>query len=598
MRSKTSLFNGAVFKKNLTRFAPAWMLYTLCLIMGMLVLYISEGGESWFAFHMGELLSAVMPVVNLCYAPTVAMLLFGDLYNSRMCYALHAMPLRREGWLLTNVLSGLAFSALPTAIMALLSVPLLMGTCVVNGWLLAPLWFVGTNLEFICFFGVAVFSAFCVGNRFAMALVYAALNGGACTLQWIIGHIYTPMLYGVVAPSRWVEWLTPVMHMFHRQYIGADDYLELRTLFEGRLDEMTANFWVEDNYYGLIVWAAVGLAFLVFALLLYRRRRLECAGDILAVRALEPVFAVCVSVAAAALAYLVAENCTGYRLGTVLKYPALAPGLLIGWFAARMCIERSVRVFRLKNWLGLLGLAAVLGASLALTYFDVLGIETYAPEAEAVERVYFGFSDCVELTQKEDIEQILRLQQLALEDRTDVNGAGMAIEAEDGEYHSTYSITMIFELKDGRTVQREYCIWTDGEERGIVNEYMSRWEAIPIQRFSDGEWPEADTIGAVQIEGTGQIVQLSQEEAASLLAAIRADCEERTMTQNSAFHDGGFASVRASGEEYLLRSLWIQFYDKERNIPGDILVCADSENTLNWLREHDLLVFEVRPESN
>lgn len=58
------------------------------------------------------------------------MLLFGDLYNSRMCNALHAMPMRRETLFLTNVVSGLLFSMIPTAVMALLSVPLLNATIV------------------------------------------------------------------------------------------------------------------------------------------------------------------------------------------------------------------------------------------------------------------------------------------------------------------------------------------------------------------------------------------------------------------------------------------------------------------------------------
>ena len=39
MKSKTSFFNKTVFKKNLTRFAPVMAVYTLCLILGMMMLY-------------------------------------------------------------------------------------------------------------------------------------------------------------------------------------------------------------------------------------------------------------------------------------------------------------------------------------------------------------------------------------------------------------------------------------------------------------------------------------------------------------------------------------------------------------------------------
>lgn len=139
MKSKTSFFNKTVFKKNLTRFAPVMAVYTLCLILGMMMLYQNNeemGRTFWFASRMGECIQ-IMGLVNLFFAPLCAMLLFGDLYNSRMCNALHAMPMRRETLFLTNVVSGLLFSMIPTAVMALLSVPLLNATIVENAWQIA-----------------------------------------------------------------------------------------------------------------------------------------------------------------------------------------------------------------------------------------------------------------------------------------------------------------------------------------------------------------------------------------------------------------------------------------------------------------------------
>ena len=192
MKSKTSFFNKTVFKKNLTRFAPVMAVYTLCLILGMMMLYQNNeemGRTFWFASRMGECIQ-VMGLVNLFFAPLCAMLLFGDLYNSRMCNALHAMPMRRETLFLTNVVSGLLFSMIPTAVMALLSVPLLNATIVENAWQIALLWYVGTNLQFITFFGAAIFSVFCTGNRFAMAVVYAVLNGGAFILYPLLYYQY------------------------------------------------------------------------------------------------------------------------------------------------------------------------------------------------------------------------------------------------------------------------------------------------------------------------------------------------------------------------------------------------------------------------
>ena len=74
MKSKTSFFNKTVFKKNLTRFAPVMAVYTLCLILGMMMLYqINEemGRTFWFASRIAGNLQ-LMGLVNLLFAPLVA----------------------------------------------------------------------------------------------------------------------------------------------------------------------------------------------------------------------------------------------------------------------------------------------------------------------------------------------------------------------------------------------------------------------------------------------------------------------------------------------------------------------------------------------
>ena len=107
MKSKTSYFNPTVFRKNLTRFAPCWGLYTVGALMGLVLLLDSSSK------HMASNLVDAVHILSLItpvYALICAQLLFGDLYNTRMCNALHAMPLRRETWFFTNVLSGFAFT--------------------------------------------------------------------------------------------------------------------------------------------------------------------------------------------------------------------------------------------------------------------------------------------------------------------------------------------------------------------------------------------------------------------------------------------------------------------------------------------------------
>jgi len=621
MRSKTSCFNGPLFRKNLTRFAPAWGLYTLCLVLGIGLMYHNGGTSRQFHFgaNLAELVQ-VMGMINLIYAPLVAQLLFGDLYNSRMCYALHAMPVRRESLFLTNILSGLTFSVLPTAVMTLLSLLLMRSSIFTQGWMIPLYVFAGINLEFICFFGIAVFAALCTGNRFAMATIYGLVNFGAYIAYWLIDTVYTPMLYGVVTPSTLAENLTPVVRIVNYAYMETDSYYELRQLFPEGWEGATANFTLTENWGGLLLWAAAGLAFLLLALVLYRKRNLECAGDAMAFKGLEPVFQVLGAlVTAAAAQFFVAVFLS---FGDQYSLVFLTFGLVVGWFACRMLIDRSTRVFGLRNWLGLGALTGLLALSLLLTHIDILGIETWMPRAEAVASVRFQvvYGYPLELKEPSDIEAVLRVQEIALKDR--LEQAGPYVENPDGsctyafEYHfqtdtgkevtetadCVYAadVHIAYTLKNGKEVRRNYVIWVDGETGRIAREYASRWEVIN-GRYAEYDEPDRlalvlDSLEEIHVDGAGMLSQAltTPETAQSLLEALRADAAEGNLVQHYYFHRGRFLITNddiPSGSVSRSPDLWLSLYGKEDN--WSITVYPDSAHTIKWLQEHDLLAYEI-----
>lgn len=80
-----------------------------------------------------------------------------------------------------------------------------------------------------------------------MAVVYAVLNGGAFILYYIINTLYTPMLFGVVTPDRWVSLLTPVADMTNGDYVAIEDFHQLSLRFYGRESEMVAAFSVDGE---------------------------------------------------------------------------------------------------------------------------------------------------------------------------------------------------------------------------------------------------------------------------------------------------------------------------------------------------------------
>ncbi len=631
MKSKTSFFNKTVFLKNLTRFAPVIGGYTLCLVLGMMMLYQDNrdmGRTFWFASRIAGNLQ-LMGLVNLLFAPLVAMLLFGDLYNARMCNALHAMPVRRETLFLTNVVSGLLFSMIPTAVMALLSVPLLNATVVTNAWQIALLWYAGTNLQFITFFGVAIFSVFCTGNRFAMAMVYAVLNGGAYILYYIINTLYTPMLFGVVTPDRWARLLTPVASMTNGEYVSVENFSQLSQRFYGRESEMVAAFSVDGGKYtALLVYAAVGIVFTLVGLLLYRKRNLECAGDAIAFPALQPLFQLVCAVVAGTLVVMGVESFFASKIGAGMSmmYLLLFCGGAAGWFGGKMLLKRTTRVFQLRSWVGLGILTAMVAVSLVATRFDVLGIEDRIPDVEDVSSVTLNF-DGLELTSEEDIRRITTLHAMALEDRIeDYDNYPLAyiLHREEKEKHPVVpeggfvygeggynadgpmltvdAITLHYKLKNGRTMTRNYNIWANLEEGKIVSEYASRWEQVWKQaRY--GYWDDFDP-ASITTMNIGSVTlheyQITPELVQSLIAAVKADCDERTMTQRAAYHRGYFLEYDPYSEEYYkAKSLGISLWSNDVHYATGayLSVFADSAHTLEWMREHDCLTEEVVEEA-
>ena len=101
MKSRTSSYKMTWLKKNIARFAPFWVLYILCLLLG---LFVMSGRRDPFYLIMNlSGCARIMAVVNCGYALLTAQLLFGDLYDSRMCFGIHSLPMRREELYIYNV---------------------------------------------------------------------------------------------------------------------------------------------------------------------------------------------------------------------------------------------------------------------------------------------------------------------------------------------------------------------------------------------------------------------------------------------------------------------------------------------------------------
>lgn len=580
MKSKTSSYKKTLFLKNATRFMPFWGLYTLCLLLGLAILVGRPGDRSfYFAMNMAEC-ARIMAVVNLGYAMLSAQLLFGDLYDSRMCSGLHALPLRREEIFAVNVLSGFSFSLFPTLFMTLISLPMMLSTVVVNGWQISLLWLLAANLEYLFFFGVAVLCAFVAGNRFSMLVIYGILNFISLLLGLMVDTLYLPMLEGVGASQSWYTYLCPVAH------IAQTPLMIVQRLSR----EVPGTFTIQPSWSYLSVCAAIGVVCLMVSVFLYRRRYLERAGEFIVVRSLKPIFQVLFSAVMATgferVSVIFLEGQFGIAFSMV--------GLIVGWFVSLMLLQKSTRVFTKKTVLGGAVLLAIMGSTFVIVSLDVLGIESWVPSPEQVASVRIGSgynyynnyrfeNEDTRMTDPEGIEWAIRLHQLALDagiEEEEGFNAYTASYAEEGDRVTT-PISMEYVMKNGRIRRRYYFIYTDGE----MGEYARKIFSRPAYVFGTSANILNTKFPATYLMVSGYNIPAqyrTETEIMALMQAVKKDCEEGNMTQDWMFHK----SKILNHSQYPLTFLDISMGVGTQDVWFSAY--ADSVHTLKWFEERGL----------
>ena len=387
MQSKTSFFNVTLFRKNLTRFWPLWglasfvgALFPLALLLQLMS---SEHFYMWndplsFTEMYYNVAAYAVPVISLLYAVLCAEAVWSYLYNSRSVGLAHTLPIRREGLFFTNFLSGMAMMLIPYVVIGALCVLVsAVGGCFdLKGLIVTILTVLGLSFFY---FASATLVAFITGNVFALPAVYFLLHFLAVLLDWLVSTFAQGFLFGLSGGyTGVVEWLSPTVYLENQ--VRVNSTYETITTQTSRLTAVSLeNFWL------IGVYALVGVVLLVLAWLLYRRRRSESAGDVVAVGWMKPVFRFGTAALAAllggiALYELFWRNFQDGRYYDVI--PMLVCMLVagaIGYYAASMLLAKSLKVFR-GSWKGMALVAAGCVALCCVLHFDLLGVEDRVPE--------------------------------------------------------------------------------------------------------------------------------------------------------------------------------------------------------------------------
>lgn len=446
MKSRICLCNGTILKKDLTRFAPVVLLTALALwavgaVMGNLKEYLWDGTYS-------ETMDTAITTVGVAMATMLALVsgvcLFGYLTKKRECDHTHALPLRRETLFFTKIWVGFLQFVLPFGVFFVF----FPGS---RGWgfqMLAAL------SAWVFTFGLTVFCMMLSGRKLAGCILYylAGITGSVAVS--VLDTVYLPLLPGVILGPKAADlsMYTPLL--------GLDPVAD----GPGKL------------LLTLGLYALAGAALLGAALVLYRRRKLERAGDFLAAKWLEPVFAWGLGIYATVLPIAITTLIGGsIWIGLII-------GLTVGYFGARMLFARSVKVFHKKNLAGFAALTAMMAASVFVTSMDPLGLVERVPEMDRIEsislcdsngyysQVYDLVADSGYTTaDPAEIEELRQLHRnLIGQEQPEFLDALMEMDSQ---------IYLEYKLKNGRTLRRTYYAMEGGDLK-TVKYYLSQPEAL------------------------------------------------------------------------------------------------------------------------
>ena len=461
MRLKVSFCNKTVLKTDIVRYAPLWGGYTLMLALLTLMCIRAPGESPEYAYaEMVRLFSARaghMVFINGFYALAVVQALWGDLLTPRLCNSLHAMPVTRDGFFGAHLVSGVLFAIVPNVLVYSLAALMVPGEIAA-----APLMTLAAGcLQYLFYLGAALVAVQLAGNRMGMVLAYGMLNFFSILVYWFCAQVFTPLTYGTEANVNWMANICPTVVMYRGSYF---------TPLEHYLDTPTASIYYYDGMERGELWmpamacALVGVGLIALAQFLYRRRKLESAGDLLAYPGLAPVFLVMNTLMVAAFIHL---GVSLMDFEAVSQYFFLPLGLIVGYVSGLMLLRRTTRVFRKRLLLPLAGILVLCALTVCGIYTDVFKVIRRVPQENQVMSVTvepvngnYGRKP-LEVTDREKIQAILSYHRESLNGWQDQVRDALLQKTSCWKPGAYFNVRLEYKLENGRTMARRYALRRD-----------------------------------------------------------------------------------------------------------------------------------------
>ena len=444
MPSERTFFNKAIYKRALSRFWIIGAAYAvvLCFLTLMCGQYFNSEFKEMSEYVSYSILSNLTRreiLAAAAAAVVMAVAVYGWMFRKTSAAYISALPVTREALLISSLLAGLTLLILPCIIAMLVSLLLYGGAgspC--TPYLLCSA--AAAALMNIAFFGLASFCTVFTGNAAVLPALYVIALYGFVGIEVVTRYIAEFLLFGVRGTGWELAILSP-LYYFSNNYVGSYSYAI----------PLTA------------IYAAAGVILAGLAVIFFRHRRMEAAGEVVAVPVLRPIFRWgLAAVGALGMALLILKtvfNVGSYAAGNdgtpanvAFLLLAMLFGAAVGWFSADALMRKTLRVFD-RHWKGLGVFCALLCALVVVTELDVFGVERYQPDVDEIGyATVFGWGGYNEtrIIQPENIETLLSLQK-------DIIANKKAYENQNGI--NTFPLRIDYYGTDGKLLARRVYIY-------------------------------------------------------------------------------------------------------------------------------------------
>ncbi len=483
MKSKISFFNAGLFKSTLRRFWPLWFVHFggWFLFMPMLTLFNSMGQNRTSDFVLDIAHSAVFasPIVSCLMAIITAMAVFSFMYSSRSTGLIASLPLRRETVFGSVWLGGVAPVICSNIVIALLTFVFSLGAVSDTAFAFKAVmsWFGAYSMQFLLFYGIAAITAVMTGSIVVLPVLFFIFNFIAVGMEYIVRAHFSCLIWGMESYyfNCVLDFLSPVVYMLGN--------FELENVYDyDMLNDVSSLVSVSYTHWtATVIYCAAGLLFSAAALLVYRKRRMEAAGDIVAVRCLRPVFkygvAVCSALCGGLLLYtLLYAIFSTPSLSVVIMIPSLIIFAFVGYFGARMLLEKSFHVFR-DGWAGFIVVCCLCAVFTLCCDLDVFGIGRYVPDEDSIEYIsYTTTGGGGEVRSRDGIAEFRALHESIIKDMD-------RYKSLDLNYENSEYISFQYVLKSGQEITRAYDILNGDENYEKYYELLDS-PYILLERFT------------------------------------------------------------------------------------------------------------------